>query len=568
LKIESNDRTVGQLLGTGYFKIPRFQRPYSWEKNEVEDFWTDTIVRSEPDYFIGSIVLFRYSDNLFGLVDGQQRLTTATMFLCYLRNLLSENGYAEQAKGLHQLIERPDINNKNQFVLQTETSYPFLQEHIQKFNGPQQGLEGSEEEQRLKDAYEFIGSRLTETMTSTSNDVSLSAEKKKERIKEKLLEFRDRTLNLKLIVITLQNEDDAYTIFETLNTRGKDLTVSDLVRTHMTRLIPKSNLNVDRPKERFNKIIKGFEASREDININSFLHHYWLSRYEYITEKNLYKAIKKRIHSKDDAESFLTSLESEANLYRIIHEPAARKWSLEQRDLHDSLKALSLFRVRQQIPFVLSVMGESHDRTISLKQSRRALSAVENFHFAFTAVTSQRSSGGISLMYALHARELRSAKGTRNKGKVINELIQKLRDRRPGYREFEANFRDILCSEKYTKRKALVQYILGRFANRFTRSVSIEWERMTVEHLANQSIRPGSSLKDEDVARIGNLLLVSEELNEDLKSKPFPEKMKILRGSNMYLDDYLSKQQNWGRKQIEERTDDLAKIAYNDIWAL
>lgn len=373
MKIESNDRTVDELLRMGYLKIPRFQRSYSWEKNEVEDFWTDTIVDSESDYFIGSIVLFRYSKNLFGLVDGQQRLTTITMLLSSLRNLLDRQGYPQLAKGLHLLIERPDIDNKNQFVLQTETSYPFLQEHIQAFGMPIKTPNGSHEEKRLEAAYQFINYNLGTAIESVQNDTTLSKEKKKEIIKEKLLEIRDRLLRLKLIVIILENEEDAYTIFETLNTRGKDLTVSDLVRTHITRLLPQSNRNVDRPKERFNKIIEDFEASEADISINSFLHHYWLSRYEYTTEKKLYKITKKSLRNKQDAEDYLDSLEGDSGHYRVIHEPSARKWRLEQQDLRDSLKALNLFRVKQQIPFVLSVLGEYQDKEISLKQARRRI---------------------------------------------------------------------------------------------------------------------------------------------------------------------------------------------------
>src|SRR5436309_13755282 len=123
MNIESNDRTVDQLLRMGYFKIPRFQRPYSWERVETEDFWTDTIVESDSDYFIGSIVLFKYANNLFGIVDGQQRLTTITMLLCSLRDSLKAEGFPDLAAGLHQLVERPDIDNKDQYVIQTETSY-------------------------------------------------------------------------------------------------------------------------------------------------------------------------------------------------------------------------------------------------------------------------------------------------------------------------------------------------------------------------------------------------------------------------------------------------------------
>lgn len=567
MKIESNDRTVDELLRMGYLRIPRFQRPYSWERNEVEDFWSDTIVDADAEYFIGSIVLFRYSKNLFGLVDGQQRLTTITMLLCSLRNLLKSQGHEELAKGLHQLVERADIENKNQFVLQTETSYPYLQEHIQRFDGSHQKESGSHEEARLKVANDFVNDNLAKSVQLVLQDTTLSSDKQKETIKKKLLEIRDRLLRLKLIVIILENEEDAYMIFETLNTRGKDLTVSDLVRTHLTRLLPISNQNVDRPKERFNKIIEDFESSEADISINSFLHHYWLSRYDYTTEKKLYKEIRKSLHHKKDAETYLDSLEADSGLYRIIHEPTARKWRIEQQDLCDSLGALNLFRVRQQMPFVLSVLGEYEDKGISLKQARRALRAVENFHFSFTAVTSQRSSGGISFMYALHARQLRNAKGPRNKHKAIEELIKKLRARRPVYQEFEANFRDILYSEKFTNRKALVQYILAGLTKHFS-STAIAWERVTIEHLANQSIRVGSSLKDEDVARIGNLLYVSDPLNAKLKNKSFQDKMKILRSSPVYLDSYLKQQHQWGKKQIQERTDFLAKIAYEKVWRI
>jgi len=566
MKIESNDRTVDQLLRTGYFRIPRFQRGYSWETNEVEDFWNDTVVDSSSDYFIGSIVLFRYADDVFGIVDGQQRLTTITMLLCSLRNFISGEGFIDLAQGLHQLVERRDIGNKNQYVLQTESSYPFLQEQIQKFGDSAHEVVTTDEEARLKRGYEFLRDSLASTINAIHHDKSSSNTKKRSKAKSKLLQIRDKILKLKLIVIVLQSEEDAYLIFETLNTRGKDLTVSDMVRTHLTRLQPQTNRNVDRPKERFNDIIASFQASEAEVSINSFLHHYWLSRHEYTTEKKLYKAIKKRIRTRDAAGTLLGSLEADAAMYRIIHEPPARKWPLEALGLRDSLIALNLFRVRQQIPFVLSVLGEYEEGRLPLKHARRALAAVENFHFAFTAVTSQRSSGGISFMYALHARQLRSASTTRDKAKVINDLVAKLRAKRPSYQEFEADFREILCSEKYTKRKPLVQYILGRMTAHFMPGVPIDHERMTIEHIANQSTSLGSSFSDEEVAAVGNLLLVSDSLNTKLGSRSFSAKIGLLGNAQVWIDDYLKKQSVWGTSQIRNRTDSLAKLAYKDVW--
>jgi uncharacterized protein with ParB-like and HNH nuclease domain len=53
MKINCLDKQVGQLLGEAYYKIPRFQRPYSWDHANIEEFWNDAVVESESDYFIG-----------------------------------------------------------------------------------------------------------------------------------------------------------------------------------------------------------------------------------------------------------------------------------------------------------------------------------------------------------------------------------------------------------------------------------------------------------------------------------------------------------------------------------
>ena len=569
MKIESSDRNVEQLLTSGYFKIPRFQRPYSWERAEVEDFWNDTIVDTDSDYFIGSIVVFQYERGTLGLVDGQQRLTTITMILCALRNLFKAEGEKALASGLHRLVERADINNCNQYILQSETSYPFLQLQIQ----ARDDVDGSasptsEEESLLKNAFEYVLDNLKEVVRAIQADPSISENKKQERIRDRLVEIRNKILALKVILIQLESEEDAYGIFETLNTRGKDLTISDLARTLITRLIPQRNRNVDRPKDRFNAIIERFETSEADISVNSFLHHYWLSRHEYTTEKKLYKAMKKKIKRKEDANALLDSLESDSVLYRTVYEPNFVKWAMEKRELRDSLMALVLFRVRQQIPFVLSVLRQLERGELALKHAIRALRAVENFHFAFTAVTSQRSSGGISFMYAYHARELGNADTASKKVAIIRDLVGKLRGKRPPYQEFEANFRSILCSEKFTKRKALVRYILRKVTPASPGGVAVDWEGMTIEHLACQSIPKGSGLTDEQVAEMGNLLLVGSDLNDKLKAKPFLEKMRILREENVRVDPYLLRQKEWTAREIRKRTHVLAKEAFDRIWRI
>lgn len=122
MKITCIDKEVRKVFETGYYVIPRFQRPYSWEKDHVAEFWDDAIVENSADYFIGSIVVFKKNDEHFGIVDGQQRLTTITMILCAIRNQYNEYNLTNLSKGVHSLIEKIDLNNTANYILQTETS--------------------------------------------------------------------------------------------------------------------------------------------------------------------------------------------------------------------------------------------------------------------------------------------------------------------------------------------------------------------------------------------------------------------------------------------------------------
>jgi hypothetical protein len=130
----------------------------------------------------------------------------------------------------------------------------------------------------------------------------------------------------------------------------------------------------------------------------------------------------------------------------------ARKWNKDEFEIRDSLRAMNLFRIKQQLPLILSVMRLYEDYALKVKHVRAILGAVENFHFKFTAIASQRSSGGISFMYALAARELHQAKNGEAKVKGLQEFQnKKLASKLPSYAEFEPGFVALRYSSQMTK---------------------------------------------------------------------------------------------------------------------
>lgn len=135
MKIESQDRRIDELLKGNTFVIPRFQRPYSWEAEQVNQLWHDVIDNISESYFIGSMVVYKVDRSAVAVVDGQQRLTTITILLCAIREGFKALNRSDLADGLQAYIEQRNRENKSEFVLQTESSFPYLQEEVLK-NGP------------------------------------------------------------------------------------------------------------------------------------------------------------------------------------------------------------------------------------------------------------------------------------------------------------------------------------------------------------------------------------------------------------------------------------------------
>jgi hypothetical protein len=563
MKISTLDKTVAVLL-KDFFFIPRFQRPYSWEKEQVEQFWRDTVVENTADYFIGSVVLYE-EDGSLGIVDGQQRITTIVMLLAALRDAFDENNLGELAKGLQEILEKRDVENRKRFALRTETSFPYLQDKILRHGKSVLVHDPGAEEKALQWAFDFLGKQIAEATEKWA------AESKPEnRIETILRSIRDKILALKLISVDLENEDDAYIIFETLNTRGKDLQVSHLLKNLFARLLKPTNKDLDPVKEKWTKVLGTFEASQVEIDADVFLHHFWLSRAKYVTATKMFADMKHEIMKSGKAKEVLDDLIADAPIYRTVVEPGFGKWKKDQAKLRDSLAALSVFRVQQPYPLVLSIM-RAYKGGLSKKNAQAMLWAIERFHFTFTAIGGQSSSGGISLMYARWARDLYVAHKCGDEGavqRVMKEIISELAKKGPPRDDFIAGFKALRYSDQLTKQKRLVQYILRKISDHQAHGgVAIDHTQMTIEHVAPQNPSSPPGVSEEHVAMLGNLLWCDSELQGKLDNKKFSEKVAVLKDSNVSGKDRIIGNDKWGEAEIEKRTAELAALAFDEVWA-
>ncbi len=566
MKIESKDTDIESLLVGSYFHIPRFQRPYSWDDENLNDFWSDVVVSKSDDYFIGSMVVFKKDKQQFGVVDGQQRLTTITILLCVIRDAFFEVGSEDLAEGIHQLVERKDRSNRNEYVLKTETSFPYFQEHIQKFNdAPELDTKIQAEEKNLCNAHNLFKKLVGSVLKAIDQDTSISSDDKKDIKIQKLIDLRDAILNLNLIFITLDNEDDAYLIFETLNTRGKDLALTDLVKNHFSKHL-KAKGSVDHAKLKWEAMLETIHNSSSDIASDNFIYHFWSSRYEAVPLKKLFPKIKKEI-TKAKSKDYLNALVSDSKIYRSIHEPTYQ-WSKNELAVSNSLYALQMFKLSQPTPATMSLVRAYRDEKIKYKKLRDTLSAIEKFHFVFTAITSSRSSGGISAMYSSFAIKLFESKDTQEASNLINEFTNKLRDKRPSIEEFKVAFKEVVYTNSNSKQKNLVRYILRKFSTYYEYKYPVDFDELTIEHLHPQKKIGEGDWTEPSVGCLGNLIFIDEKINGELDTKTFSEKKEILLDKGYDLPEFIIDTSEWTPEIVYEHADHMAEVAYSKIWKI
>ncbi|MBI2472515.1 MAG: DUF262 domain-containing protein [Planctomycetes bacterium] len=567
MKVRAIDKQIHEIFASNYYIIPRFQHPYSWDHDNISEFWNDTIVETnlDDDYFIGSIVVYE-NNGYKGIVDGQQRITTIIILLCALRDVFKELKLKDYSEGVQNLIERANIDNKKQFVLSTESSFPYFQEKILKFEKSDYESEVGSEEQNIANAYKVFKDKLDQILASIRGNPSDSEDAKMLKISTSLLDIRKKILNLKIIFVELDNEDEAYLIFETLNTRGKELTVTDLLRNFITKNLHSENVDSDTTKLKWKKILANLNESPVEIDTDTFFLHQWISKYTYISRKLLFKEIKKNIKG-NEVENYLNLLVSDSLNYRSIYDISKREWKKEENEIVDSLKAYQIFNVKQHMPVVLSAFRSYLRGNIKLKTFKNIILSMEKFHFIFTAITSSPSTGGMAQMYSHYAIRLEKENDTNEIGKIINEFIVKLKTKLPSIDEVMIKFKELTYTENNTKTKNLIKYILTKYDRHLRNNSIIDYNNMSIEHLYPQN----APVKFEGtiVGQIGNLFLVDYKFNnEQLRNKSYEEKKKLLQRASYPLDELMLNSNDINEDVVKERTEYIAKTAYEQIWKM
>ncbi len=402
MELHAYTRTISDLFSVKKkYVVPRFQREYSWTRERISELWDDitsniTIDRDDlsikhEEYFIGSLVLIGNDKSIsMQIVDGQQRLTTLTILLSDLCQRFIEINKQNIAQSIQEnYIAGKDDDGDEYFKLENETPKPFFQTTIQHID-KQEGTPSSEEEKTLLNSHrEFYSYTSRESLRRNFNWTNISDELYETALKA----IRDQVVKyLKVIFITVSEEDEAYTIFETLNARGMDLSFVDLIKNKVFKKFNTTHPD-DFAKTKWKELRKTI-VSRDNVGgLETFVRHWWIAQYNYTSKDNVYKHFKKLWNNNEiDPRDFLNELVNDAALYVKISSPLAEDYQQqEEQEVYKSLAALKNFNISQQRPFILSLLKSWEKSNLKLSDVKSILSFIEKFHFSFNLCLTHKS---------------------------------------------------------------------------------------------------------------------------------------------------------------------------------
>ena len=578
MDLKAYTKTIRDILTlNNKYIIPRFQREYSWEKPELDDFLSDTILQIKKtnenqlvvsDYFIGSIVLIgNEKETSFQVVDGQQRLTTITIMFSVLTQIFKELSKPDLVESCHTFIEGKDEDHKPFFKLENDNPKPFLQHRIQSKDIDVNYEPQTDEEKKLIFAYNYFyrlfGAKQIYNLFKVEQvDVS-----KIEHI-EILKAIREQLKRFSVIFITVDSLEDANTIFETLNAKGKDLEAIDLIKNEIFKILNDEH-PTDATRTKWKSIKEKLLERENSENITVFLRHFWLSKYKFTQKSQIYESFKEMIpQTKVNYNEFVNDLLKSSNTYIQIISPQPTDWPRnEKKIIFDSILALNIFNVTQTRPLLISLLetNESKPGVLKHRMIINFLKLLENFHFKFTAVTSSRSSG-LESIYSRIAIKLRGATNASEVIKIYTELFGSLKPKVPSLEVFLDSFKNIVFTREITKNRTLVKYIIQKIEIGMAATTEYIISDFSIEHISDESLELSNK------GLLGNLLPLSQNLNSKINSSDLKIKMITYKKSDYsmvkkFIKDY-ERSTIFTESDINIRTLELGIKAYNEIWEI
>ena len=539
--------------------IPVYQRKYDWKNDNCRQLYDDLkkIIRDRRDsHFFGSIVSHVVpagSKIEYHIIDGQQRLTTITLLFLAIRNLIKQGKIASKEGNLDEQINQrflisPWAKEDDRIKLRPVKSD---REALERLFGDEEDYEPAS---NLTLNYQFFCEQILKEEV-TVDDLYHAINK------------------LEIISITLDPNDNAQLIFESLNSTGLALQEGDKIRNYI--------LMGQQPKDQA-ALYETYWTTIERCtgnDVSSFIRDY-LSVKQQVTPtiNNVYRAFKEYAEKAGlPVEALLEDIRRYARFYdRLL----SCKSGLKNQKLDDCLYRMKRLDIVVTRPFLMEVLRLNQDGKLSTDDVVQVFLITENYLFRRN-ICEVPTNALNKIFLNLNKEIIRYDNTPENYvQKFIYALLSKKESGRfPDDEEFT---RELSDKQVYLMRGKYKAYLFERFENYGTIETKDVYTHLdnhiyTIEHIMPQHLTPAWTEalgeKAEEIHqtwlhRLANLTLTG--YNPNLSNKSFEEKRDSEEGgykaSGLKMNQKISTKDSWGLPELEERSDEMIKLA-KKIWA-
>jgi len=578
--------TLGEFLDKKIFRIPYYQRNYSWEEEQLIDLWDDlNFLKKGKRHYFGTILIKdieenkKVSDlqtyNIYEVIDGQQRLTTISIFL---NEILKEMRETDISKG--------DINEYRKYYLKFNNIYllellnedkDFFEDYIiDDKTYPENLIVASRK--RLKNAKEFFNHKLNEK----ENELD------KENFKIFLLEIFEKIKSLEIIQYAVKEESDAILIFQTVNDRGIPLSKLEKTKSFLMHMAYLSNPDEYSPYlEKLNKIFSNIYKDIEEIKSTEYgkildqlnIEEESIQRYHYIFfedyQKNIYSAYFKNfkenitnLYRKDDPKLKQTIMNYAEDLecaFSALKEISTYKDNDEIKELLDRIFYLG--RIANFLPILITFWIKIKEKDFI----KKLLQIIEIFSFRVYGIGKRRSYTAESALYRLAHQFYKN---------ILERvsLFEQILDTILRY-EGDSNFKKNLDNDFYNRiSRKDITYLLFEYEKQLRIESGEPFEikinqyysdDFDIEHIWAQNPRnldeDQEDIHKDIVNKIGNLTIAPDGWNKKWQNSSFEEKVPDYEKSILRMQRNLSRYKEWDASSIELRNDLLKEFCL-DRW--
>jgi uncharacterized protein with ParB-like and HNH nuclease domain len=471
-----------------------------------------------------------------------------------LEELIEKNIDKENNQQRILEIERSFIGKKTISTLFYETKLTlnknnnlYFQDYIVKRRDPISYPKLKDSEKALYDCYSYFKKEISEKFLENG---------------EKMTDFLENIVAKKMIFIRIivDNEIEAYTIFETLNARGVELTTTDLLKNYLfltcAKDTPESQMNI--LEEKWNNLINKIGLDE----FPKFLRYYINSKQKLVRKENLFKSLKTDITSSQDAINLLDELEKKEILYNALKTPYDNFWNNHtNKDLIiKSLSELKLFGATQQIPLLFAI----YDNLIDLFP--KTLQEIANLVFRYNVIC-KKNPNELESVYNNISQKIYKRETIEKK-----QIHQDLKKIYTEDGEFKQNFSNIEISSG-GKNKRLIKYILTKVENQISNTDG-DWNdaTSTIEHVLPEKFNQEwndifTQNANKFIFRLGNYTLLESELNRKCSNENYVFKKVFYKKSKYKLANTHCFKDVWDVGAISEYQKKLSDFA-SSVWKI